>query len=170
MSEQNQVSIIEPDTLEYLPAKTILRLIDQSQKAKKWNDLFKVTVKSFPALFRRLEELDIEPSFSLADGDINLTFTGDGSRLSEVWKALREAGYKPDNRPKKGDSTFYTHWRLEDCAIIWLNFSSSVCRRVKVGTKMVEQDVFEVQCGELPEIEGDDKVVVVSGDADELPF
>lgn len=31
---------------------------------------------------------------------------------------------------------------------IWYNFSSVQCRRVKIGTRMVEQDVYEVQCAE----------------------
>lgn len=166
----SQVSVIEPETLEYLPAKTLLRLVEQSQKAKKYFELFQLTVKSFPALFRRLEELDIEPSFSLREGDVDLSFTGDGAKLGEVWKALRQAGYTTNCRPKKGDSTFYTHWFLEGYSTIWMNFSSSVCRRVKVGTKMVEQDVYEVQCGELPEIETDDKAVFVTENLDELPF
>jgi hypothetical protein len=32
---------------------------------------------------------------------------------------------------------------------IWLAFSSTVCRRVKIGTKTVEQDVYETVCDEL---------------------
>ena len=166
----NEVSIIEPETLEYLPAKTLLRLVEQAQKAKKFGALFQLTVKSFPGLFRRLEELDIDATFSLSDGDVNVAFTGDGPKLTEVWKALRAAGYQPNNRPKKGESTFYSHWFQEGYSTVWMNFSSSVCRRVQVGTKMVEQPIYEVQCGELPEIEVNDKPVVVVEDTDDIPF
>ena len=163
----SEVTIIEPETLEYLPAKTLLRLVEQAQKAQKFGALFRLTVKSFPALFRRLEELDIDPSFSLAEGDVNLNFTGDGPKLTEVWKALRAAGYEPNARPSKGQSTFYTHWNREGYSTIWMSFDSSVCRRVKVGTKMVEQDIFETQCGELPELDAPLSSVAV---VEEIPF
>lgn len=165
-----EVTIIEPETLEYLPAKTLLKLVEQAQKAKRWQVQFQITVNSFPALFRRLEELDIDPKFSLVDGDIDLSFAGDGPKLSEVWKALRAAGYQPNNRPEKGKSSFYTHWHHEGYSTVWMNFSSTVCRRVQVGTKTVEQPIYEVQCGELPEIESEDKPVTVAEDDDELPF
>lgn len=168
-----QISVIEPETLEYLPAKTILRLTEQSQNVNKYNIAFANTVKRCPVLFRRLEELDIDVKFSLREGDIDLSFTGDGARLGEVWSALRHAGYLPDNRPTKGEAVFCTHWRQEGFAILWMNFSSSVCRRVKVGTKMVEQDVYEVQCGELPELDADaskQNLTVVDGSFDDIPF
>lgn len=165
-----QVTIIEPEMLEYLPAKTLLKLVEQAQKAQKFGTLFRLTVKNFPVLFRSLEELDIDPSFSLSDGDVNVSFTGDGPKLAEVWKALRAAGYEPNARPKKGESTFYTHWNREGYSSIWMSFASSVCRRVKVDTKMVEQDVFETQCGELPEIESEDKPVAVVEDTNDIPF
>jgi hypothetical protein len=162
-----QVDVIAPEVLEYLPAKTLLKLVEQAQKVKRWTTEFQLTVRSFPALFRRLEELDIDPIFSLANGDINLAFTGDGIKLSEVWKALRTAGYQPNSRPEKGNSTFYTGWCQQGYSRIWMSFSSAVCRRVKVGTKMVEQDIYEVQCGELPEIEADTTAVAVD---DDIPF
>lgn len=166
-----QVSIIEPETLEYLPAKTLLRLIEQSQKVKKWTEAHQSLVRSFPALFRRLEALDVEPSFNLRDGDVELSFTGDGHRLAEVWKTLRQAGYKPSTHPEKGsNASFYTRWLQEGRTDIWMSFSSSVCKRVKVGTKLVEQDVFELQCGELPELESGDKPVAVVEDSDDMPF
>jgi len=164
----NPVINIEPETLDYLPDKTLLRLMEQSQKAKQLHAAFHLTVKSFPALFRRLEELDIEPSFSLSDGDVNVYFTGDGHKLAEVWKALRQAGYETTARPKKGDSTFYAHWNLEGYSTIWMNFSSSVCRRVQVGTQMVEQPIYEVQCGELPELDAPKTAVVEA--SDDIPF
>jgi hypothetical protein len=33
-----------------------------------------------------------------------------------------------------------------------MSFSSTACRRVQVGVQMVEQPIYEVQCGELPEL------------------
>lgn len=41
-------------------------------------------------------------------------------------------------------------YEKRDCELRWyLSFSSSVCRRVKVGTRTVEQDVYETVCDEI---------------------
>jgi len=166
-----QLSVIEPETLEYLPAKTLLRLIEKQQKAAKNFKQLKAVIGAFPELFRALEDMDIEPGFNL-DGDyINLSFAGDGLKLAAVWKLLRHHGFKNSCHPKKGDTTFYAFWKQEGHAEFFMNFTSSVCRRVKVGTKTVEQDVYETQCGELPtdlEIEAPKNAVVEADD--EIPF
>lgn len=166
-----QVSIIEPEQLEYLPAKTLLRLIERQQKAAKHFKEFKHAVGTFPELFRNLEEMDIDPGFELDNDYINLSFAGDGPKLATVWKLLRQHGYKNSCHPKKGDTTFYAFWEQEGHAKFFMNFTSSVCRRVKVGTKTIEQDVYETQCGEMPtdlEIEAPKNAVVEVDD--DLPF
>jgi len=165
-----QVTIIEPETLEYLPAKTLLRLVEQSQKTAKHAKEFRQTVGALPELFRTFEEMDIEPCFDLDNPYICLAFTGDGKRLGEVWGLLRRHGYKTDTHPEKGSTEFYAFWDRPEVARLFMHFTSSMCRRVKVGTKMVEQDIYETQCGELPKIESDDKPVVVADVVDDIPF
>lgn len=170
-----QVTVIEPESLEYVPAKTLLRVVEATQNAKKWTALFQSTVNSHLGLFRWLEEQDLDVRFSLSDGDMNLSFTGDGPRLGKVWGELRRAGWAPNTHPKKGESNFYTHWTKAGCATLWMNFTSSVCRRVQVGTQMVEQPIYEVQCGEMPEMieEGSTPptLTVIEGDRDDdIPF
>jgi hypothetical protein len=160
--------IIDVDVLEYLPAKTMLKLVEQRQKATKHMTLFQAAVKQHAALFRYLEESDIDVDFSLRDGDINISFTGDGARLGQVWAELRRNGYTPNSRPTKGQTTFCTFWSKEDYAKFWMTFTSSVCRRVQVGTTTVEQPIYEVQCGELPELEAG-TTNLVEGDSD-VPF
>lgn len=165
--------VIDIDELEYLPAKTMLKLVEQSQKVKKYTALFQATVKQLPQLFRRLEEMDIDIGFCLRSGDIDMAFTGDGERLRQVWAELRKNGYTPNCRPKKGDSTFYTHWLKDGVATFWMNFSSSVCRRVQVGTQTVEQPIYETHCGELPELEAEAAKVnltLIEGGFDDVPF
>jgi len=166
----SQISVIEPEALEYLPAATMLKIIEKQQKAAKNFKAFQATVTSLPALFRALEEMDIPPTF---DGDydyMGLSFTGDGKKLGDVWGLLRRNGYKTDARPQKGDTTFYAFWEHERLAKIFMNFTSSVCRRVKVGTRMVEQDIYETQCGELPEIDAPATAVVAQEDGSDIPF
>jgi hypothetical protein len=166
-----QITTIEPEALEYLPAKTLLRLMERQQRAAKNCKAFKLALGTFPDLFRALEELDIEPGFGLDDDYIGLSFAGDGPKLAAVWKLLRQNGYKNSCHPKKGDTTFYAFWEQEGHAKFFMNFTSTMCRRVKVGTKTVEQDVYETHCGDMPtdlEIEAPKNAVV--GAADEIPF
>lgn len=167
-----QVTIIEPETLEYLPAKTLLTLVERQQKAQKNFALFKQTVGALPDMFRAFEGLDLDVGFNLLEDYISVQFAGDGPKLTAVWKLLRQNGYSTYARPKKGDTTFYAFWEREGSGRIFLNFSSTMCRRVQVGTKMVEQPIYETQCGELTtadlEIEAP-KHAVVEAD-DEIPF
>jgi hypothetical protein len=168
----NNDIILDVDVLDYLPAKTILKFVEHSQMITKALAGFKRTIAEQKELFRALEELDIDLQF-IPDGDyMALLFTGDGERLSNVWKALRRNGYKTTQHPKKGDTTFYAFWYREGYSNLFMNFSSSLCKRVQVGTRMVEQPIYETQCGELPELETDTPPppAVVVTEANDIPF
>lgn len=169
-----EVIDVEVEVLDYLPAKTMLKLVEHSQKVSKSLKDFKRTVKELGTLFRSLEELDIDLQFN-PDGEyIALMFTGDGERLKRVWGELRRNGYKTTSHPAKGDTTFYAFWEREGYARLFMNFSSSMCKRVQVGTKMVEQPIYETQCGELPELDVEapatNLTVVEGGFDDDIPF
>lgn len=169
-----QLNVIDAEQLEYLPAKTLLKLLERSQTAAKNNKLFRQTVEAMPGLFRRFEELDIDPGFSLENTWISISFAGDGQKLATVWRVLRQHGYNTTSHPKKGDTAFNAFWSRDGHADLFMMFSSSMCRRVQVGTKMVEQPVYETHCGDLPEMleesaEGS-PVVVASEVDDDIPF
>lgn len=134
----------------------------------RWN-----AIKDFyRPIINALHRLGIEPRLS---SEIDLCFTGDAKKLAAVITILRGSGFNTSApRPKKGDTgwnAFYTH---PDCETrVWLNFSSSVCRRVKTGTKMVEQDIYEVQCGDISEPETPQLTVAPVAEVafdDEIPF
>lgn len=165
-----QVTIIEPETLEYLPAQTLLRLSTKAQKAGKHYKAFKKTVVALPELFRGFEQLDIDPGFDLDNEYITLQFTGDGEKLKQVWGLLRRNGYKTDHHPKRGDTQVYAFWDREGQAQIFMYFTSTLCKRVQVGTEMKEVPIYETQCGELPEIESEDTPVAVVASPDDIPF
>jgi hypothetical protein len=79
---------------------------------------------------------------------VDLAIAGDSEILKRVFTIFRNRGYAPSNRPDENDKTgfscFFNHPDFE-CRF-WLNFSSTVCHRVQVGTKMVEQPVYKVVC------------------------
>lgn len=166
-----ELKISEPETLEYLPVKTLLRLVEQSQKTAKNAKAFRLTVGTFPKLFRTFEELDLNVAFNLDNEYLNLSFAGDGEKLKTVWGHMRRAGYNTSTRPAKGDTTCNAFWHLKGFADIFMMSSSTMCRRVQVGTEMKEVPIYETQCGELPKIESEDKsVAVVEEYTDEVLF
>lgn len=163
--------VLDIETLDYLPAKTILKLVEISQKTAKSLRSFQSTVNQLGPLFRELEEMDIDVGFQTSEGWVLISFTGDGHRLGRIWGVLRRNGYKTNEHPKKGDSAFAAFWRREGYSDVFMNFSSSLCRRVQVGTQMVEQAIYETVCGDLPQaevIQAPEVGLVVY--ADDIPF
>jgi len=165
------LTVLDPEQLEYLPATSLLRLVEKYQQAGKHFKAFKQALNDAPELFRAFEEFDIDVRFNLDNDYISFSFTGDGPKLTAVWKLLRQHGYKTEDHPKKGDTSFYAFWRQEGRPSLLMNFSSSMCRRVQVGTKLVEQPIYETQCGELPELDAPATAVVVTKEVDDdIPF
>lgn len=102
-------------------------------------------------IIEALEELDATITFP---NTLDIKLTGDGHKLAAAVRILRIAGFKPHgSTPKANDPAWYTHFYAEDenglayPLKFWLAFTSSVCRRVLVGTKTVEQDVYKTVCG-----------------------
>jgi hypothetical protein len=152
------------DPIEILLAEQALALAKQRQK---WN-----SIKDFyRPIINALLRLGVEPSLS---SEIDVRFAGDAHKLASVVRILRTSGFNTDAaRPKQGDtswSAFYTH---PDCGTkLYLYFSSSVCKRVKVGTKMVEQDVYETQCGDISAVDEPPALTLVPAapQIDDIPF
>jgi hypothetical protein len=168
-AQTQSISFIEAEQVQYLPAKTLLKLVEKHQQASKNAKTFKQTVTDFPGLFRTLEELDIDVQFGLDNDWIALRFTGDGDKLKEIWGLLRRNGFNTTQRPKKGDTEFYSFWNREGQATLFMCFTSSLCRRVQVGTQMKEVPIYETQCGELPELDVSTPTSAVTV-VDDAPF
>ena len=79
---------------------------------------------------------------------VDLSIAGTKETLETIFKIFRNRGYAPSDRPDEDDrvgfSCFWNHPDFE-CRW-WLSFTSTVCHRVQVGTKMVEQPIYEVRC------------------------
>lgn len=155
----NAVSI-DVENLEQLPARTALRLLEKRQTLARHVTAMTETLRALAPMFLELERLDIEVSFDTNTGCIDVAFTGSGERLREVWGLLRRNGYLATERPKSGESTYSAFWSHASQMRIWFSFSSTVCKRVKIGTKMVETPIYETQCGELPVLDLDGSDVV----------
>lgn len=133
----------------------------------KINDVFKKAqeeierVNEFDKYLRdNLEELEkleaflspvsgwlIHTTFDYSGRSIDLHYSGDKFVLQGIFAALRKADYEPSSRPQKDElSSFSTYFSKADAPRLWISFSSTKCRRVQVGTKMVEQPVYETVC------------------------
>lgn len=121
------------------------RALELAQQRQRWNAVKDFYLPIINALQRcGAEVYDISP-------EIDVRLIGDGPKLTQFVRIMRTAGFEiQGNRPKPGDTTWNAFFAHPECGMrLWLTFTSSVCRRVKIGTRMVEQDVFETQCGQI---------------------
>jgi len=140
-----------------LPVRSLMALEDKRRSAQRILEKAALTIREAAPLFVALESLEIDIRIDAnSTACIEIPFTGNGERLAEVWGLLRRAGWKlASNPPKKDDTTFNGIWAHQSdkrFADLWVSFTSTSCRRVQIGTQLVEQPVYEVQCGELPEL------------------
>ncbi len=142
--------------------KTIdeLRAVAQSEYDMRMATLARIE-KYYPLLADGLGELD--PHAYADPFDLNISFTGDKRALERAFGILRRNGFVPEERPKANQPSFHTRFRQIDGASVWLSFSSRVCKRVQVGTRTVEEPVYEIQCDDAPakqsEPESDEEMV-----------
>lgn len=90
----------------------------------------------------------ISVSIDTSSTSLDISYAGDKLVMQGIFKAFRKLGYTSTSRPKDSESQFTCYWEHKDSDMrIWLRFSSTVCKRVKIGTKMQEVDVYETRCG-----------------------
>jgi hypothetical protein len=85
---------------------------------------------------------------------VSANFAGDKHALTAIVRALRSEGWSTSAKPpKKGDNewrpTFSKKAKDGKQLQVWLYFTSTACRRVEVGKKMVEVPVYETVCDEI---------------------
>lgn len=118
---------------------------------RQWRDQKEYFKTHEPYIIEVIEELNLDLAtsarMSVDQEDVNLYVTGNTAALKEIFRGLRKLGYEPSSRPDvKPQSQFTTYFHQDGKPTFYLSFSSTLCKRVKVGTKMVEQDIYEVQC------------------------
>ncbi len=104
-----------------------------------------------------------------------LRLAGDKHKLAEMVRALRVAGFSTaEAPPQMGQTSWsptFTSPQLKG-GWIWLFFTSTACRRVKIGTKIEparEVDVYETVCGEV-DGNGEPIAPAAAAPADDIPF
>jgi hypothetical protein len=79
---------------------------------------------------------------------LNVHITGTKETLGRVFKVLRSLGFeRPENAPQENQPDYLGGFRMpESSATVYVSFRSTVCRRVPVGKRTVEEIVYEVHC------------------------
>lgn len=134
-----QISPLMGDMIEINLAETALAVAKRQQTYRAIKHVYSPVIQAIQQLGL---EIKYESSY------MSLHFTGDVHRLASVVRILRAADFTSVSlRPKKGDTQWSAFYRHPDCNVeLFLWFTSAVCKKVKVGTKLVETDIYETQC------------------------
>ena len=85
---------------------------------------------------------------------IDVRIAGDKECFVKCWKLWRELGVRLT--PPEPGATQLSEFLDTHGLHFWFSFSSTVCKRVQVGTKMMPTPIYETHCGEaitIPELE-----------------
>lgn len=143
------------------------KLRAKREQLKKFRIALQANAEKLRAILADFVELGAEP---ITDGDwIHITVTGDKHKFLQFCRAMRKHGIELPKVEKGATGLTKLHYLGEAFEItLYFNFSSTQCRRVKVGTKMVEQDVFETVCDEVMPYEPAQPMAAAP--ADDFPF
>jgi hypothetical protein len=168
MSAQiSEIDIIQESLVDIKLAEAALAVARDRLQWNSCRDFFGPVVNA-------LTRIGSEPY--LSSGTLYVSMTGDKQKLTQAFRIFRTAGMEfSGDRPKKGDSSWSAVFKHQSQTVyVFFQFTSSVCRRVKVGTKTVEQDIYETQCGDLSTDEPAPLLTIVPPvaalEADEVPF
>lgn len=123
----------------------------------------------FESLYSKLVGFCTSISMS---GDMDVRLAGGKAELLEAVRIIRQAGFIcSSDRPKAGDTTWTAYWRKPGVKVaVYFSFSSTVCKRVQVGTKMEPMPIYETRCdtdlAAIAEAVGSTMPVA----ADDIPF
>lgn len=106
------------------------------------------------ALMGLVEDMDkVGFDATVTSSGLEFSGAGDKAKLLAMFRTMRKHGYTPSSRPAAETTYFYAYWdRADGIGSVWVGFTSTVCKRVQVGTEMKEVAVYEVRCGENMEV------------------
>lgn len=139
----NNVVEIEPQAVELDPVLGKLRESHDliARRAKQWLALKQRYLRFVQEMVLLGCELSMDGTF-----DVQFRVAGDKQKFLQLVRCHRRHGFSP-TMPEKGATSAFWRINRDDAEFpMWFAFTSTVCQRVKVGTRMVEQDVFETHC------------------------
>jgi hypothetical protein len=134
------LNIAQRKTLAQKSAEDIIR------KAENDINYYTARKEAFDPPLLELEETGYPIDVRLTSVSVDIRFSGPRKMLNDVFGILRKYGFKPDKRPKEGETSYSGFFHDEVGRAFYLSFSSTSCRRVQVGTKTVEQPIYETVC------------------------
>lgn len=162
------IEVIDENIIDIQFQEAALRL---AKRKTKWNANRQLLVGVVNALVK----CGVEPSFDTEYLAVNCT--GDKDTLTKIIRVFRTSGFNSDAaKPKQGDSTWNAWFRSSSCTVqIFFMFSSSVCKRVAIGKHMVEEVIYETQCGDISSSEEAPMLTVDAAQleqrvSDDLPY
>jgi hypothetical protein len=119
----------------------------RKKKVKKFTEDFSDEINRIQDGATHLAEWLIDVTIDTNSQSLDISYAGDKHVLKSIFSTYRKLGYKTTKRPAENVTEFTSYWSHPDSDMrIWLKFTSTVCKRVKTGTKMVQQDVYETVC------------------------
>ena len=120
----------------------------RKKEVKKFIATYEDEINQITSGMEVVSEWLINVTIDTCSESLDLKYAGDKLVMQGCFKAFRKMGFVAAKKPGENDGVFTCYWTHPDSDLrIWFSFSSTVCMRVKVGTKMVEQDVYETHCG-----------------------
>lgn len=160
---------IEPQSIDLDPVIDKLREVHDkvARRANLWLALKGQYLKFAQEMVLLGCDLTMDSEF-----DVHFRVAGDKEKFLQLVRCHRRHGFKPV-MPEKGATQAF--WRITGYDIgfgMYFSFTSTVCHRVKVGTQMVEQDVYETHCESIvpDELTVQSEQVAALPSADDVPF
>jgi hypothetical protein len=169
----NTVVEIEPQAVDLDPILSKLR--ESHDKVARRAQQWLVAKTRYLRFVQEMVLLGCELNMD-SDFDVHFRIAGDKEKFLQLVRCHRRHGFKPEMPAKGATSAFWRITKYGSDIGLYFQFSSTVCHRVKVGTKMIEQDVYETHCesivpDELPRNDSTVATLPSSVDAiDEIPF
>lgn len=144
--------------------------LDLEKQIMRQQEFYNKHVNVLSSVLDDLEKLKPEFGFS---GSFDIRLIGTKHALTEALRIFAKHGIRRQSvEPVQEGATAFSGFLYgENDLSIWFAFSSTSCRRVKVGTKTVEQDVYETVCDEtVIELASNSTAERQPEFADDLPF
>lgn len=142
----------EPEVVEVVTVQDIL--VQRRAQLRRLEDNILPGADVYNHIIATIPHTDI----SLDSSNLCISLAGTRAQLAEAMRVFRRNGFKPRNRPQAGETSYYAYFHPVEpgpdgsyIGSIWFSYTSTQCVRVQVGTKMVEQPVYEVRCEETLE-------------------